>query len=55
MNKIILCLGYFIFLYIIAFCSNLKYREHDDILWISKSQWRAILVLWSPSLIIFIN
>lgn len=51
--EIILCFVYFAILYIIAFFSNLKYREPDNILWISKSQWRAILVMWLPSLIIF--
>lgn len=52
-TKLILCFVYFAILYIIAFFSNLKCREDDDILWISKSQWRALLVMWLPSLIIF--
>ncbi len=51
--KLILCLVYFVILYIIAFCSNFKYREDDDILWVSRSQWRALLVMWLPSLILF--
>lgn len=52
-TKLILCFGYFIFLYIIAFFSNLKYREDDDILWVSRSQWKGILYMWLPVLIIF--
>lgn len=52
-TKLILCFVYFAILYIIAFFSNLKYREPDDILWVGRSQWRAILVMWLPSLIIF--
>lgn len=51
--KLILCFVYFAILYIIAFFSNFKNRENDDILWISRSQWRALLVMWLPSLIIF--
>lgn len=52
-TKLIVCLIYFVILYIIAFCSNFRYREPDDVLWISKNQWRALLVMWSPVLIIF--
>lgn len=52
-TKLILCFVWFVILYIIAFFSNLKNREDDDILWISRSQWRALLVMWLPSLIIF--
>lgn len=52
-TKLIVCLIYFVILYIIAFYSNFKNREDDDILWVSKSQWRALLVMWLPSLIIF--
>lgn len=52
-TKLIICLVYFAILYIIAFCSNFKYREPDDVLWISKNQWRALLVMWLPSLILF--
>ena len=51
--KLYICFGYFIFLYIIAFCANLKYREPDDILWISSMQWKAILLIWIPVLTIF--
>ena len=51
--ELFLCIGYFIFLYIIAFCANLKYREDDDVLWVARSQWEAIFVMWFPSLIIF--
>ena len=53
--KFILLFGYFIILYIIAFCSNLKYREHDDVLWISRKQWEALLLLWILSWIILID
>lgn len=53
--KLFFCFVYFICLYIIAFCSNLKYREADDILWIGRNQWKAIWVIWLPSLIISIK
>lgn len=52
-TKIIICLVWFVILYIIAFYFNFKNREDDDILWISRSQWRALLVMWLPSLFIF--
>lgn len=52
-TKIIVCLVWFVILYIIAFCSNFKNREPDDVLWISRRQWRALLVMWLPSLILF--
>lgn len=51
--KLIICLVWFVILYIIAFCSNFKNREPDDVLWVSKIQWRALLIMWSPVLIIF--
>ena len=52
-TKLIICLVWFVILYIIAFYSNFKNREPDDVLWISKNQWRALLVMWLPSLILF--
>ena len=51
--KLFECLGYFIVLYTIALCSNLKYREDDDVLWVARSQWKAIFLMWIPSLVIF--
>lgn len=41
----------FIILYTIAFINNRQYRENDDILFISKSQWKAIFLLMLPTLI----
>lgn len=34
----------FLILYGIAFVSNIGYRENDDILWVSRSQWQAIIL-----------
>lgn len=45
----------FIILYVIAFVSNRHYRENDDILFISKSQWKAIFLLMLPTLITIFN
>jgi hypothetical protein len=42
---------YFFVLYLIAFFSNLHYRDKNDVLFISKSQWEAIFVLWLPILV----
>jgi hypothetical protein len=48
--QIIIAAIYFLILYLIAFFSNLHYRDKDDILFISKSQWSAIFVMWLPLL-----
>lgn len=41
----------FAMLYIVAFISNRHYRDSDDILFVSKSQWEAIFLLMLPALI----
>lgn len=51
----IIGLIYFLVLYLIAFFSNLHYREEDDILFISRSQWRAIAVMWLPIIVVFMK
>ncbi len=38
-------------LYIVAFISNRHYRHNEDVLFISKSQWKAIFLLMLPTLI----
>lgn len=46
---------YFIILYLVAFISNLRDRQDDDVLFISRNQWKAILVMWIPSLVLVIS
>ena len=46
---------YFIALYLIAWFANRKHREEDDILGIGRLQWRAILIMWIPSLILLVK
>jgi hypothetical protein len=41
----------FALLYIIAFISNRHYRDSEDVLFISKSQWKGIFLLMLPTLI----
>lgn len=41
----------FAMLYIVAFISNRHYRDSDDVLFISKSQWEAIFLLMLPTLL----
>ena len=41
----------FALLYTVAFISNRHYRDSDDVLFISKSQWEAIFLLMLPTLI----
>lgn len=52
---LICVLTYFAVLYIVAFVANKNRREEDDILWVSRSQWKAILVMWLPSLMVFVK
>ena len=40
-----------VMLYIVAFISNRHYRDSDDVLFISKSQWKAIFLLMLPTLL----
>lgn len=41
----------FAMLYIVAFISNRNYRDSEDVLFISKSQWEAIFLLMLPTLL----
>lgn len=41
----------FALLYIVAFISNRHYRDSDDVLFVSRSQWEAIFLLMLPTLI----
>ncbi len=41
----------FAILYIVAFISNRHYQDSDDVLFVSKSQWKAIFLLMLPTLI----
>jgi hypothetical protein len=46
-----MAIGWFLLLYLIAYLSNFSNRHDDDVLLISKRQWRAIFILWVPCLI----
>ena len=41
----------FVMLYIVAFINNRHYRDSEDVLFISKSQWKAIFLLMLPTLL----
>jgi hypothetical protein len=41
----------FAMLYIVAFINNRHYRDSKDILFVSRSQWKAIFLLMLPTLI----
>lgn len=49
---LVFIVGYFLVLYLIAFFANRDYREEDDILFVARSQWHGIFIMWLPSLII---
>jgi hypothetical protein len=49
--KIAFLITTFVLLYIIAFISNRHYRDNEDVLFISKRQWKAIFLLMLPTLI----
>ena len=41
----------FVMLYIVAFISNRHYRDSEDVLFISRSQWEGIFLLMIPTLL----
>ena len=49
--KIIPLIVIFVLFYTIAFVSNRHYRDSEDILFISKSQWEGIFLLMLPTII----
>ena len=49
--KIAFPITIFVMLYIVAFINNRHYRDSEDVLFISKSQWEAIFLLMLPTLI----
>jgi hypothetical protein len=46
---------YFLILYFIAFFSNVHYREKNDFLFIKKSQWKAIVIVMIPVIIVLVK
>ena len=46
---------YFVILYLVAWVANRNSRDKDDILGISKLQWRAIMLIWLPSIVVIIK
>ena len=46
-----MAIGWFLLLYLIAYLSNFSNRHDDDVLLITKRQWKAIFMLWVPCLI----
>lgn len=54
--KFIIVVIYFLFLYLMALAASWNCRWGEDefhFLGISDRQWRAILIMWAPSLILF--
>ena len=51
MFRIIPPIVIFVLLYTIAFVSNRHYRDSEDILFVSKSQWEAIFMMMLPTLL----
>lgn len=49
--EVAVIVGYFLILYVIAFICNQHYRSENDILWVSRTQWKALFVLWLPVII----
>lgn len=49
--RIVFLIYVFLVLYTIAFWNNKNYRGKEDILWVSKRQWKAIFVMMLPSLL----
>lgn len=57
MNKrgLVIIIVYFLVLYLGAYFANRNYREYDDILFVSRSQWRGIFIMLLPSLLVLIK
>lgn len=56
--KIIIAVAYFLLLYLIAVAAswNCKWGEDEfHFLGISDTQWRALLIIWFPVLILFVD
>ena len=49
--KIVFLAVFFVLLYVVAYISNRHYRHSDDILFISKEQWKSILLMMLPTII----
>lgn len=49
--KIAFPITIFAMLYIVAFISNRHFRDSEDVLLISKNQWKAIFMLMLPTLL----
>ena len=49
--KIIFLIVWFAILYVVAFISNRHYRDSDDVLFVSRTQWKAVLKLMLPALV----
>lgn len=46
---------YFLILYFVAFLSNRHNRDKDDVLWISRNQWRALFIMWVPIIVFLLR
>ena len=51
--KLAVLVIYFLILYLIAFINNKDYKEPEDFLGVTDTQWTAIMVMWAPSILIF--
>jgi len=49
--RIVFPITIFVMLYIVAFINNRHYRDSEDVLFISKSQWEAIFLFMLPTLL----
>ena len=52
---LIIAVLYFVLLYVVAFLANYHYRDKNDILWISRHQWKAIFIMWIPVIFAMID
>ena len=51
-ERITILIVTFVFFYSVAFFSNIPYRDSEDILFISKTQWKAISVMMLPVILV---
>ena len=47
-SYLIYVIVWFLILYIFGFISSYKWREETDILFLSRQQWMALIIMWLP-------
>ena len=52
--KFFVSVVWFLILYLVAFFSSWNDKEDDAVLFVNRSQWQALFVMWLPVLAVFL-